>query len=172
MTPDIRYYTIEEVADLLGVTYQLIYRLVRSGELPAVRVGRVSRITGNDLDAYLENAKTTRSSGGGTCAACGKAYKSDLSLPALARRLEIPAHHLSQVINEGLGRSFSDLINGYRVDEAKRLLISEEHRAQSVLEIALAVGFNSQAAFYRAFKKFADSKMSPAQYRKAHRARQ
>ena len=35
------YKSLEEVADMLGVTYQLIDRLVRSGELPAVRLGKL-----------------------------------------------------------------------------------------------------------------------------------
>lgn len=81
MAPDIKYMTLEEVSDLLGVTYQLIYRLVRTGELPAVRVGRVYRVTGRDLDAYLESTRASATAIAGTCAACGKSYRSALSLP-------------------------------------------------------------------------------------------
>ena len=79
MAPDTKYMTIEEVADLLGVTYRLIYRLVRSGELPAVRVGRVYRITGTDLDAYLEKSKTSRGAEY-VCSACGRSYNSASSV--------------------------------------------------------------------------------------------
>ena len=79
MAPDTTYMTIEEVAELLGVNYQLIYRLVRSGELPAVRLGRVYRITGSDLDVYLEKTKMG-SSPAHVCAACGKSYKSASSV--------------------------------------------------------------------------------------------
>lgn len=71
------YLSLEEVADLLSVNYQLIYRLVRSGELPAVRLGRVYRIERSDLDEYLESAKTIS---GGVCSSCGKTYSSRLSL--------------------------------------------------------------------------------------------
>ncbi len=80
MAPDTKYMTIEEVAELLGVTYQLIYRLVRSGELPAVRLGRVYRITGSDLDAYLEKTKTGSVAPVYVCTACGKTYKSESSV--------------------------------------------------------------------------------------------
>ncbi len=80
MAPDTKYMTIEEVAELLGVTYQLIYRLVRSGELPAVRIGRVYRITGTDLDACLEQTKTGGGPVGTACAACGKIYASASSV--------------------------------------------------------------------------------------------
>ena len=41
MGVDSEYMSLEDVAKMLGVTYQLIYRLVRSGELPAVRLGKL-----------------------------------------------------------------------------------------------------------------------------------
>ena len=69
-----QFLSIEEVADLLGVNYQLIYRLVRAGELPAARLGRVYRIDRRDLDAYLSRSK--QSDPGGVCAACGVSYRS------------------------------------------------------------------------------------------------
>jgi excisionase family DNA binding protein len=72
------YLSIEEVAGLLDVNYQLIYKLVRTGELPSARVGKVYRVLRVDLDAYLERSKTNVT--GGICSACGKAYASRLSL--------------------------------------------------------------------------------------------
>ena len=77
---DKKYLTLEEVADLLGVNYQLIYRLVRSGELPAIRLGRVYRIERADLEEYLDRSKTSRTQTGGVCSACGRTYASRLSL--------------------------------------------------------------------------------------------
>lgn len=46
--------TAGEVADLLRVSTMTVYRLIRGGELPAVRVGRSYRVRSQDLDAYLE----------------------------------------------------------------------------------------------------------------------
>lgn len=46
--------TVAEVADLLRVSAMTVYRLIRSGELPAVRVGRNYRVRRRDLDSYLE----------------------------------------------------------------------------------------------------------------------
>lgn len=74
------YLSLEEVADQLGVTYQLIYKLVRSGELPAIRLGKLYRVAQNDLDAYLGSRKVTPMERGGVCSVCGKHYNSDLSL--------------------------------------------------------------------------------------------
>lgn len=47
--------TAAEVADTLRVSTMTVYRLIRSGELPAVRVGRNYRVRERDLDAYLES---------------------------------------------------------------------------------------------------------------------
>ena len=80
MSPEKEFMSLEEVAELLGVNYQLIYKLVRSGELPAVRVGRVYRVQRGDLDAYIERSKTAAAAAGGTCSACGRTYQSSLSL--------------------------------------------------------------------------------------------
>lgn len=73
------YLSLEEVAEVLGVTYQLIYRLVRTGELPASRLGKLYRVSRSDLASYLERTKREAASGG-TCAACGTFYRSRSSL--------------------------------------------------------------------------------------------
>jgi excisionase family DNA binding protein len=46
--------TVSEVADLFRVSSMTVYRLIRNGELPAVRVGRSYRVREDDLQAYLE----------------------------------------------------------------------------------------------------------------------
>lgn len=74
------YLSLEEVADFLGVTYQLIYRLVRTGEMPAVRLGKLYRISRSDLNSYLDRSKRDAASGGGTCSVCGTFYRSKASL--------------------------------------------------------------------------------------------
>ena len=79
MAVDAEYLSLEEVADILGVTYQLIYRLVRSGELPAVRLGKLYRVSRTDLDNYLTQSKNSLSHGG-VCSVCGTVYKSRESL--------------------------------------------------------------------------------------------
>jgi len=46
--------TAAEVAAQLRVSTMTIYRLIRSGELPAVRVGRNYRVRADELEIYLE----------------------------------------------------------------------------------------------------------------------
>ena len=86
-----------------------------------------------------------------------------LTLPRLAEAVGCSVNHLSQVINSGFGVSFFDLINRHRVEHAKVLLENlDDHGA--VLNIAFTVGFNSNSAFYSAFKKHVG--MTPAQFRR------
>ncbi|HEV7377410.1 MAG TPA: helix-turn-helix domain-containing protein [Pyrinomonadaceae bacterium] len=89
----------------------------------------------------------------------------DLTIQKLAERLSIPAHHLSQTINERLGQTFSDFINSHRVEEAKRKLVDPARKHYSVLAIAEEVGFNSKSSFNVVFKKHVN--MTPSEYRKA-----
>ncbi len=46
--------TAAEVAEQLRVSTMTVYRLIRRGELPAVRVGRNYRVREGDLEAFLE----------------------------------------------------------------------------------------------------------------------
>ena len=80
---------------------------------------------------------------------------------ALAKRMEIAPHQLSQLLNVHMGTNFADFLNRYRVEDAARLL-RELHSQRSVLDIAMDAGFASSATFYRAFKKHFG--MTPREY--------
>jgi excisionase family DNA binding protein len=54
--PRVRFLTVAEVADVMRVSKMTVYRLVHSGEMPAVRVGRSFRVPKDALDHYLETA--------------------------------------------------------------------------------------------------------------------
>lgn len=88
MTTEKSHYSLEEVATMLGVTYQLIYRLVRSGELPAVRLGKLYRVAKNDLERYLAESKATLV--GVDCSVCGTHYNSRLSAQHTCTECEAP----------------------------------------------------------------------------------
>src|SRR6056297_2313448 len=53
MSVSTQLLTAAEVADQLRVSTMTIYRLIRSGELKAVRVGRNYRVPVADLERYL-----------------------------------------------------------------------------------------------------------------------
>jgi YesN/AraC family two-component response regulator len=87
-----------------------------------------------------------------------------ISLQSLAEKLSIPSHLLSQILNETLNQSFFDLINSYRVEEAKEILASSRGTDKKNVILAHDVGFNSMTAFYKTFKKYTG--MTPHQYKK------
>jgi excisionase family DNA binding protein len=52
------FLTTEDVLGYLKVNPRTIYRLIRTGELPAVRIGRHWRFSRTDLDDWLERQRT------------------------------------------------------------------------------------------------------------------
>ena len=56
------FLTTEEVLTYLKVTPRTIYRLIRTGELPAVRIGRQWRFRREDLDSWLDRQRHSVSS--------------------------------------------------------------------------------------------------------------
>lgn len=89
----------------------------------------------------------------------------DLTLPRLAESVGCSVNHLSQVINSGFGVSFFDYVNQHRIEHAKHLLATLDEQGGAILNIAFTVGFNSNSAFYAAFKKCVGQ--TPAQYRRS-----
>ena len=60
----IELLTPQEVADAMRVSTMTVYRLVKSGQIPAIRVGKHLRIRVADLNAYLESRMVTPSQEG------------------------------------------------------------------------------------------------------------
>jgi len=50
---DVRFLTVAEVAEMMRVSTMTVYRLVHSGELPAVRFGRSFRIPESAVAAVV-----------------------------------------------------------------------------------------------------------------------
>jgi len=53
---EVRFLTVAEVASVMRVSKMTVYRLVHSGELPAVRVGRSFRVPAQAVDDYLRDS--------------------------------------------------------------------------------------------------------------------
>lgn len=53
---DAQFLTVAEVAAMMRVSKMTVYRLVHSGELPAVRVGRSFRVRETDANDYLRKS--------------------------------------------------------------------------------------------------------------------
>jgi AraC-like DNA-binding protein len=87
----------------------------------------------------------------------------DLDLARLAAILDLTPHKLSEILNDKIGLTFKNYINGYRVRAACELLVQEPDRA--VLSIMGAVGFGSKSSFNAEFVKATGQ--SPSDYRKS-----
>jgi len=90
---------------------------------------------------------------------------SKLTLVQLATQLDMSTHHLSQIMNEQLGKNFFEFINHYRVETIKEKLQNPKFTHYTLLGIALESGFNSKTSFNTVFKKITG--MTPSQYQKS-----
>lgn len=90
----------------------------------------------------------------------------DLTLQALAGRMQISAKVLSQVINQKSEKNFFDFVNSYRCEEAKNLMRTSDPKV-TILEILYEAGFNSKSSFNKEFKKLNGT--TPTEYRKSLR---
>ncbi|OJJ15255.1 hypothetical protein BKI52_38210 [marine bacterium AO1-C] len=88
----------------------------------------------------------------------------ELTLKALSEQMGVSAYHLSQVMNEELGKNFYELINHYRVEAVKTSLANPRAHQTNLLSIAYDAGFNSKSSFNRIFKK--STGLTPSEYRK------
>lgn len=83
----------------------------------------------------------------------------------LARECSTSEAVLSKIINVYFNKSFPQLINEHRIEDAKRLLRETEANVNVVAE---QVGFNSLPTFNRVFKEITGS--TPGQYRQEQAA--
>ncbi len=86
-----------------------------------------------------------------------------LTLDVLADRLAIPSHQLSWIINNKIGKTFSTLLNHYRIEEVKKGLADPLNSDRSILEIAFSSGFNTKSSFNKTFKTLTGK--TPRDYR-------
>jgi AraC-like DNA-binding protein len=82
----------------------------------------------------------------------------------MADSLAVTEQHLSRVINITYKKSFTDLMNSYRLDDARKFL---EETDLPITQISFDVGFSSITSFNRVFKE--SSGMSPSDYRSSIR---
>lgn len=92
--------------------------------------------------------------------------RSGLKLNEVADLLNISPAALSAFIKASLKTNFSDLINRYRIEEAKQNLIHIDYLNYKIEYIGEMSGFNSKASFFRVFKK--NIGKTPLEYRDKH----
>lgn len=96
--------------------------------------------------------------------------QADMKVGDLARKLGEPQYKVTRAITGPLGFSnFNQMINDYRIGEAKKLLADARSKDLSILCIAMDSGFGSIGPFNRAFKQ--RTGITPLEFRKSFRDR-
>ena len=93
----------------------------------------------------------------------------NLSLGDLAAHVASNSTYVSNAISQFANTNFNNLVNYYRIMDARRQL-NQNGAKVSIVELANECGFNSKASFYRAFSKYVG--MTPSQYLKRLKADQ
>lgn len=88
---------------------------------------------------------------------------SQINLERFAEHVGLRPREVSTVLNTYYESNFFEFINGYRVEEAKRLLSTPENKSTTIQDIIYKSGFNSQSAFHRFFKR--NVGQTPSEYR-------
>lgn len=81
-------------------------------------------------------------------------YNEEITLSNLAAYLNINKSYFSSIFKKETGKPFTQYLNEVRIEKSKYML-KEDHA--SMLDIALAVGFNNQNYFNIMFKKYTNS---------------
>lgn len=87
-------------------------------------------------------------------------YASPITLQDVADHIHMNPAYFSTIFKQSMGSSFKDYLNMVRVEESKRLLANTDY---SIINIAIATGFEDQSYFSKVFKKYTG--LTPKQYR-------
>lgn len=85
----------------------------------------------------------------------------ELTTSEIARELGSHRNQISSCINSQTGRSFSQLVNGYRIEYAKQLM--EQRPGIKLSSVGIESGFANETSFFRAFK--AITGMTPTEWK-------
>ncbi|MCC8141639.1 MAG: AraC family transcriptional regulator, partial [Lachnospiraceae bacterium] len=88
-------------------------------------------------------------------------FASPLTLQEVADHLHLNPSYFSRIFKQSFGSTFKEYVTQVRIEEAKRLLSNTSY---SILDIAVASGFDNQSYFTSVFKKYTG--MTPGQFRK------
>lgn len=77
----------------------------------------------------------------------------ELTIEVLADKLKTSRHHVSQVLNEKLNKTYADYVADLRLEEARTRLSNPVNNRFTIAAIALDSGFNSVSSFNELFKK-------------------
>ena len=147
-----RDFSYAQEAIRLGVTRFLLKpsKMEEIHEALTAMTERLAREARNDASPDDGEAESESS----------RAGREKLTLQEVADACYVSQWHLSKLLNRYTEKSFYDILNGLRIEEAKKLLADPSLK---VGEIGERVGYVDMAHFSRVFKKLTD--MSANEYR-------
>jgi len=92
----------------------------------------------------------------------------NLSLSDLAYKFETDIKTISMIVNIGMGKSFYEYINEYRIEEFKTKILDSEFDHLTFEAIAASCGFKSKSSFNAAFKRHTG--VTPREFKKSRMA--
>ncbi|MCZ7695125.1 helix-turn-helix transcriptional regulator [Mediterraneibacter gnavus] len=87
-------------------------------------------------------------------------FNTQITLEEVAEYVHLHPSYFSSLFKKSTGSSFKEYLNMVRIEESKRLLSNTDF---SIIDIAIAVGFEYQSYFSKVFKKFTG--LTPKQFR-------
>lgn len=87
-------------------------------------------------------------------------FNTPLTLEDAAGHVHLHPSYFSTLFKHSTGSSFKEYLNMVRIEESKRLLSNTDY---SIIDIAIAVGFEDQSYFSKVFKKYTG--LTPKQFR-------
>lgn len=88
--------------------------------------------------------------------------QSDFALDDLVSLLNVPKYHVYNCLNVEMNIKFTDLRSHYRVQHAKKLLVTMDRRNMTIEAVGMESGFSTRSSFYRAFKN--DTDLTPSEF--------
>lgn len=89
-----------------------------------------------------------------------KKFAEPLTLEEVANHVHLNPAYFSTLFKQSTGSNFKEYLNMVRIEESKRLLSNTDY---SLIDIAIAVGYEDQSYFSKVFKKYTG--LTPKQYR-------
>lgn len=88
----------------------------------------------------------------------------EMTIQDLSAKINISKHHLTQILNNNIGKNFFTFVNEFRIEEVKRKLADPAFDHLTILGIAYDCGFNSKSSFNNIFKQYTGS--TPSEFKK------
>ncbi|MEG1504958.1 MAG: AraC family transcriptional regulator [Lachnospiraceae bacterium] len=87
-------------------------------------------------------------------------FNTPLTLEDVASQVHLHPSYFSTMFKQSTGSTFKEYLNMVRIEESKRLLSNTDF---SIIDIAVAIGFEDQSYFSKVFKKYTG--LTPKQFR-------